>query len=198
MDTSNALVKIAEIVLKVKEFIDKVKYIVDKFCYKINKYLAELERIINKAIEKINSGLANAQKWLEMKTEPIIKNINDALDGLKKKIDGIIEGIKAWYEKVMLNIKMAVVKATLAKLGQELPDEAVEGMAKAIPHPDIASFLPEFNIELAIPNLSEMFNLGQVQEIKIPRLPLPFGTEFEEESEESTASSSNESAVATA
>jgi hypothetical protein len=53
MDTSNALVKIAEIVLKVKEFIDRVKYIVDKFCYKINKYLAELERIINKAIEKI-------------------------------------------------------------------------------------------------------------------------------------------------
>lgn len=198
MDTSNALVKIAEIVLKVKEFIDKVKYIVDKFCYKINKYLAELERIINKAIEKINSGLASAQKWLEMKTEPIIKKINDALDGLKKKIDGVIEGIKAWYEKVMLKIKMSVVKATLAKLGQELPDEAVEGMAKAIPHPDIASFLPEFNIELAIPNLSEMFNLGQVQEIKIPRLPLPFGTEFEEESDESTASSSNESAVATA
>lgn len=180
MDTSNAITKIAEIVIKVKEFIDKVKEIVDKFCNKINGYLDELERVINKAIEKINSGLAGAQKWLEMKTEPIIKKINDTLDGLKKKIDGCIEGIKAWYEKTMLSIKVAVVKSTLAKMGQELPDDAVKGMANGIPHPDITSFLPEFNIELSVPKLGEIFNLGQIQEIKIPRLPLPFGTEFEQ------------------
>lgn len=185
MDTSNAITKIAEIVIKVKEFIDKIKELVDKFCHTINKYLNELERIINKAIEKINSGLASAQKWLEMKTEPITKKINDALANLKKKIDGCLEGIKAWYEKVMLSIKVAVVKSTLAKMGQELPDEVVVEMANGIPHPDITSFLPEFNIELAVPNLGEIFNLGQIQEVKIPRLPLPFGTEFPDSKKES-------------
>ena len=170
MDTSNAITKIAEIVIKVKEFIDKIKEIVDKFCRTINKYLDELERIINKAIEKINSGLASAQKWLEMKTEPITKKINDTLAGLKKKLDSMIDGIRAWYDKIINSIKVAVIKSSFAKMGQEASDSVIEPMAAAIPHPDVTSFLPEFNLELSIPALGEIFNLGQVSKISLPRL----------------------------
>lgn len=170
MDTSNAVTKIAEIVIKLKEFIDRIKELYNKFIKTINKYIEELENVINKAIEKINNGLANAQKWLEMKTEPITKKINDTLAALKKKLDSMIDGIRAWYDKIINSIKVAVIKSTFAKMGQEASDSVIEPMAAAIPHPNVTSFLPEFNLELSVPALGEIFNLGQVSKVSLPRL----------------------------
>lgn len=176
METSNAVERIATVVIKTKEVIDKIKETYEKFISRINKLIVDLEHAVNEGIKRINNGLSDAQKWLEMKTEPITISIREAISGLKRKINDIIDGLRQWYNKVVNSIKIAVIKSTFAKIGQESPsDDVIKTMAQTIPHPDITSFLPNFDIELEIPDFNEIFNVGQLNTVSIPRIPMPFG-----------------------
>jgi hypothetical protein len=168
MDTSNAITKIANIVIKVNEFIDTMKDTYDKYAIKINGYIDKLEEIINTAIDKINNGAQGIEDWIRPKLKNAIKKVQDALDNLKKKIDDIIDGIKTWYDNIITKIKVSVIKAVAAKMGMELPDEAVMALADAIPHPDITSFIPEFNLEIPIPEIY----LGRINKMEFKRLPI--------------------------
>lgn len=168
MDTSNAITKIADIVIKVNEFIDTMKDTYDKYAIKINGYIDKLEEIINTAIDKINNGAQGIEDWIRPKLNNAIKKVQDALDNLKKKIDDIIDGIKTWYDNIITNIKVSVIKVVAAKMGMELPDEAVMALVDAIPHPDITSFIPEFNLEIPIPEIY----LGRVNKMEFKRLPI--------------------------
>lgn len=194
--------KVAEIILKILEFIDKLKRMVTRFIKKINSYIDSLETFINKGIEKINSGLVNAQKWLEMKIDPIIKKINDAFDRLNKKIKEIIDGLKAWFDKIFNNIKTSIIRACLAKIGQDAGSPIglamLIGLVTAIPTPDITQYIPKIGLEINLPNFGEIFNLGQVQKVSIPKLPLIFGDMNENKVSDEDAKSAAIEAAATA
>lgn len=160
MDFGEATSKIADITLKIMEFYEKIMEIRNKFIAKINGYLEDIERTVNNAISQ-------SKKWIEMQINKITKKINDALAGLKKKIDDIIAQLRDWYENVILNIKVTVVKAVFAILNQRIDRNGVIEIAKVIPHKPLDSMLPDFSLQIAIPDPSQLINVGP---ISLPRL----------------------------
>jgi hypothetical protein len=160
MDFTNATYKIADISLKVTGFIDKLNVIKDKYVKKINRYLADLENVIN-------SIATRAMQWVETQVEKIMKKIQDLIDGLMSKINELIKQFEEWYEKQMLNIKICVVKSVASKLGQHLDTDQAKSVSSVIPHPPLQ--VPSIEIELEIPDLSDLANIGQVS---IPRLEI--------------------------
>ena len=170
MDVSAAAGKITGIVLKINEFYNKIKSIYNKFAKKINEYIDELEKLLKKLAELGMQALA----WIDMQIKKVLKKIADALSAVKKKIDDIIKQIKNWYEKVIKKIKISVIKGVFAKLGVSMTDASAEAMSDMIPHPDIASLIPEIKIELKIPGLdiASAPNLDFLNNIELKKLPL--------------------------
>ena len=72
-------------------------------------------------------------------------------------------GIKAWYDKQLNMIKKDIIRNAQAKFGINLPDEAIEALAEAIPHPELP--LPDFSI--SIPK----YEINLNTKISIPRIP---------------------------
>ena len=165
MDVSKSAEKIDTTVSKVIEYHDRIIFIRDKYVRKINKKLDELENMINDAIRYANSG----SKWLNIKIKKILKDIQDILDKCIERIKEIISQIKEWYNKTMTDIKVSIITAVFAKLGQNISRDQAMPLADAIPHPDIESLLPSINIEL---NLPDLMNLGEIKEVKIPRIEI--------------------------
>ena len=69
----------------------------------------------------------------------------------------------------MNNIKRSFVKSICAKLGVECDNNTAELLAEAIPHPLIDSLLPKTNLDLQLPDISNLAEIGQVT---IPRLEI--------------------------
>ena len=162
MDFSEVSIKIADITVKVAAFIDKINAIKIKYVTKINKLLEDLENTINSIATK-------SLQWIEIHVNKILKKIEDTVKSLLAKIDSIIKQLTEWYNKTMINIKRSVIKSVSAKLGIEMSDAVADGLAEAIPHPAIESFLPEIQLDIELPDLSNLAEIGQVS---IPRLEI--------------------------
>jgi hypothetical protein len=160
MDLSSATIKIAKTVVTVNEYVDKIKALRDKYVKKINGYLEDIENTINGALTK-------SQEWLEMKLKKIIKKIEDCLSALMKKISDIIDQLKTWYDKQIITIKKNIITAACAKVGIDCDETFIAIMQDLIPHPSLDSMLPSINIEIDIPDVSELINIGTV---RLPRL----------------------------
>ena len=162
MDFSASADKIQEISSKVNEYVDKIEEIKNKYVKKINDFLEELETTINSIVTK---GL----QWVEIHVKKILKEINDVLANLHAKINNIINQLKEWYNIQINNIKRAFVKSICAKLGVECDNKTAELLTETIPHPSIDSLLPKTNLDLQLPDISNLAEIGQVT---IPRLEI--------------------------
>lgn len=167
-ESAQAAQKIEEITAKVTAFKDKIFEIRDRYVTKINEQIEKLENTINEGIAKINAGIASAQAWLEVRVKAITKKIQDYLDALKAKIDNLIAQFKEWYNTTINNIKLRIVIGSFAKLEVYIDAESAQPLADAIPNPDIASMIPEIDLQLQLPELG---HIG-VEKISIPRLEI--------------------------
>lgn len=152
--------KLNSISTTAKEYIAKIDEIKEKYVTKINGYITDLENVINNAATK-------SQKWLEMQIKKITKKIQDTIDALTKKLDTIFVQLENWYNDSVLAIKVNTVTSVLAKLGLGLPLKGAEQLADAIPSPPIVK--PEINLEISIPEVSQLVNMGTVS---LPRLTI--------------------------
>lgn len=128
------------------EEIIKIVLTVDEYCKKIeemyNKYVAKINSLVEEAQHAANEAVAKSQMWVTQKMAKINKSIQDCVDGFNSAIqEKIIKPLEAWYDNTMKKIKISIAKANLAKLGQDMPAEAVEGLANAIPHPALSSLI---------------------------------------------------------
>jgi ElaB/YqjD/DUF883 family membrane-anchored ribosome-binding protein len=162
MNFSSAAQKIGDITQSVNEHIDNINRVMGEGVDKINGYIDDLEKVINSAATK-------SAQWIEKKVKILTKKINDALEKLQQKLNGMIADLAEWYDTQINKAKACIIKANFAKLGQECSDDMAATMASAIPHPDFNSFIPEFNLMIELPALS---NLSQMGEIKLPRLEI--------------------------
>ena len=162
MNLSSAASKIGEITTVVNTQIDSINRIMSDGVDKINGYLDDLEEVINSRAQK-------SAAWVEKKVKVLTKKINDAITKLQQKLDALIINLGIWYNKQINNTKTCIIKANFAKLGQDCTDDMAAGMASAIPHPEFSSFVPEINLMIELPVLS---NLSQMGTIKLPRLEI--------------------------
>lgn len=160
MDISGAIGQINDITTQVNTYIEKINAIKEKYVVKINETLDELE-------EAVNSAATKSVVWVEMKVAKLTKKLQTMLDSFAKKIQDIIKQLSEWFDKQINAIKISTIKGAMAKLGVECDTTMAEGMSSMIPSPSIESLLPEIKIELQLPNLS---NLADVGEISLPRL----------------------------
>lgn len=166
---ADAAEKILQISSKILEYKEKIEEIKTTYVDKINKLIEDAENAINDAIVKINSGVASAQIWLEKKLKAITKKIQNCIDTLMEKFNSIVEQLKEWYDTTLNNIKVNIIIAGMAKIGVSLDKDAAQPLADAIPHPDIASMIPSFELSVEIPELTQ---LQGIQQVSIPRIAL--------------------------
>ena len=160
MDLSAATIKISNTVVTVYQYIENINTIKNKYINKINGYLEDIENTINSALTK-------SQEWIEMKIKKITKKIYDCIDALLKKINDIINQLRTWYDIQINTIKSNVIMAVFAKLGQDCDKDTAMLFADLIPHPELDSMLPKINIDLELPDVSSLLNIGTV---RLPRL----------------------------
>lgn len=160
MDFGEATVKIATIVSTVDEYVEKIYEIRERYIKKINGYLDDLEHTINNAVSR-------SQKWADMQVKKFTKRIQDALSSLTKTIQDIINQLKAWYETTVSKMKISILKAAFIKINQPLSDEEAALMESVIPHPSIESLLPDFSLQLEIPDSMQLMSAGPIE---LPRL----------------------------
>lgn len=162
MNLSNAASKIGEITTTVNTHINNINRIIGDGVDKINGYLDDLEEVINSRAQK-------SAQWVEKKVKTLTEKINKALEKLQRKLNKMISDLAEWYDKQINKAKACIIKANFAKLGQDCTDDMAATMASSIPHPDFNSFVPEFNLMIELPVLS---NLSQMGTIKLPRLEI--------------------------
>ena len=162
MNLSNAASKIGEITTTVNTHINNINRVIGDSVDKINGYLDDLEEVINSRAQK-------SAQWIEKRVKALTEKINKALEKLQRKLNKMISDLAEWYDTQINKAKVCVIKSNFAKLGQDCTDDMATTMASSIPHPDFNSFVPEFNLMIELPVLS---NLSQMETIKLPRLEI--------------------------
>ena len=162
MNFSSAATKIADITQDVNTHIDNINRVMNEGVEKINGYIDDLEKVINSRANK-------SAQWIEKNVKILTRKINDAIYKLQQKLNGMITDLAEWYDTQINKAKICIIKANFAKLGQECSDDMATTMASSISHPDFNSFVPEFNLMIELPVLS---NLSQMEAIKLPRLEI--------------------------
>lgn len=157
------VLKIIEFFEKVKEFIDKVIRTYNAIANKINKLLEDIENLLHNIAH-------HSEQYIKMKLYKIYDAIDKAIAGLKKKISELIQKINSWYDRVVNIIKTQIIIFTAAKLGIPMSKNQAASAAEAIPHPALA--IPDFEIKLVLPNLTDLINLDFITSISLPRVPL--------------------------
>ena len=154
--------KTNEVMQKVAEFERNTNAVCDEHVNRINHLLDKLEKVVNM------SGTKSTQ-WVEIQSEKLLKKISDNVNSLITTTDNMNKGLIEWYNKAMKTTKRSTIKSTYAKLGQTLTNDAADALADAIPNPSIEPYLPSVKLDLEIPDLSNMSEVGQ---ISIPRLEI--------------------------
>lgn len=174
MDFSKAIAKIADIVIKINNFYKKVKELYNKYAEKINGWIDKLNELFKKLVDAINNAARQAIVWVEMEINKILKKISDAIKFLTDKINDLTKQIGEWYEKTITDIKINVIRVTLAKLGIEMDKAGMEALASTIPHPSFESLVPQIKIDLKLPVTQGNVNIIDIpsEELEISKLPL--------------------------
>jgi FtsZ-binding cell division protein ZapB len=160
MSVAKAIDKIDKVITVINEYKNKIEALMNKYIKKINKLIEDLETTVNNIK---NKGIA----WAQPRIQRLNKKIQKYLDALNSKIQRIISQITIWYNTTINNIKTAVVKGILTKVGIDATPAAIDAIAATIPHPSIDSIISIPEIEFQLPDLSNI----QSSDIKIPRIP---------------------------
>lgn len=166
MDLGAATTKIAEVTEKFELHKQKIEDIKTKYINKINNILRDLEDTINNISKK---GVV----WAKPRIDKYTKELQDTINNLNKKLQDMLADIGIWYEDTMANIKTSIVKGALSKMGgipvDSVSESTIKSFTDLIPHPPIDSFLPPIQIELELPDVSNLTDIG---EITLPRLEI--------------------------
>lgn len=141
------LAKVLEIAEQANEFIDNMRQKANKIINKINKCLGDLENLIS------NAAIHSAQ-YIKEKTKLITDKINNMVKEFEDAVKRFKDGIKDWYDSKVNYVKFNIVKVQQSKLGLNVPDDQIQLLANAIPHPELP--IPDFKI--TVPDVSSIGN----------------------------------------
>ena len=147
MDVSKAFEKFSNIQDKINNFNTKIKDTYNKYAKKINELIDKIEDISNRIAHATKQGII----WLEIEINKLLKQLSDLIKVATDKINAMTKQAGVWYEDTIKNIKLAVVKSSVAKTGIDMPETVIESTAAAIPHPSFNSIVPEIKIDLKVP-----------------------------------------------
>lgn len=162
MDFSEASARITNITSQISDHKEKLEVTKDKYVIKINKLLNELEHIVNFATTK-------SPQYVEIQVNKKLKKIDDTIKSMNTKLNEIVNQSTIWYNTAIINIKRNTIKSVGAKMGIDVTNEMSDALAESIPHPTIEPLLPEIKLNIELPDLS---NLSEIGQISIPRLKI--------------------------
>ena len=162
MDLATATTKIADVTEKLDTYKQAIEKIKVDYIVKINTILNDLETVLNKAAYK-------GTVWATPKVEKLTKKLQDTIDNLNNKLKTMYEEIERWYNKTVNKIKISVVKGSCAKIGLPTTDDIVNPLAQSIPHPALDTFLSIPPLDIELPDMSNLTNIGK---ITLPRIEI--------------------------
>ena len=174
MDVQTMIERIDKEYSNVQEKINNVKVNYNIAATTVNDKIGDIELTINDAIKKYRKGMAGIKVTIQDKVNVIAEDLNETMETINFRLNELMNDIKTGYNNTMSNTKIRMIKALFAKLGENITDEYAEEFINAIPinHPSIDSLLPEFNFEIPIPDVTEVLDDPDVDEVELKRLPM--------------------------
>lgn len=174
MEVKKATDDIANTQQKAEVFNTKIKNTYNNFAIKINALIDKIEELTNKMVHNSNQNII----WLEIEMNKLLKQLSDLVKTATDKINNMTKQAKEWYNDTVKNIKLTVVKSSVAKTGKEMSETDIEAYADTISHPSADSIIPEIKIELEIP-VTQGYNTDKYDKnnpqhnpINLKKLPL--------------------------
>ena len=132
---------------KITELYSQANIFINKCFGMKNECINNIKEQINNLNTITNNPSKYSDKYIKEKKNITEKKIEKTISGFNKRIEDLTNDIKIWYNNQMTILKCNIVRSNQAKLGINLPDEAINSLANAIPHPELS--LPEFKIDIS-------------------------------------------------